>query len=252
MELTRVGFTGADHDRDLGLIDMNGRIYDPLAGRFTSPDPIMSAPFQSQGLNRYGYVLNDPVNLTDPSGFAVAQICGLLGECYPNEAPSGAFGDLSSPADIADDAIGSGGLADAAAGLGANAVDIAIRAVLGDPFAAKPGHTVDGTSSVRRAQASVKPGAGQGGADLALTPVEEGARKFETPMPRGAGASPSLAKEPGGAGPTVDKAMDDIRHGHIMVAPALGELYVGLQSAWRWLFPAARRRRLLMRRSKQP
>jgi RHS repeat-associated protein len=67
--LTRSGFTGHQHDTDLGLIDMKGRVYDPLASRFTSPDPITQAPFWSQGLNRYSYVFNDPINHTDPSGF---------------------------------------------------------------------------------------------------------------------------------------------------------------------------------------
>jgi RHS repeat-associated protein len=54
---------------DLGLIDMGGRVYDPLAARFTTADPIMQAPFWSQGQNRYAYVFNDPINNTDPSGF---------------------------------------------------------------------------------------------------------------------------------------------------------------------------------------
>jgi RHS repeat-associated protein len=67
--LTRLGFTGHQQDDDLGLIDMGGRVYDPLAARFTTPDPILQAPFSSQGQNRYAYVFNDPVNLTDPSGF---------------------------------------------------------------------------------------------------------------------------------------------------------------------------------------
>jgi len=67
-----VGFTGQDHDNDLGLIDMKGRVYDPLAGRFTTADPVMQSPFWSQGLNRYSYVFNNPVNNTDPSGFVVS------------------------------------------------------------------------------------------------------------------------------------------------------------------------------------
>jgi hypothetical protein len=35
------------------IIDMKGRVYDPLAGRFLSADPIVQAPHWSQGLNRY-------------------------------------------------------------------------------------------------------------------------------------------------------------------------------------------------------
>ena len=47
------GFTGHEHDEDLGLIDMGGRMYDPTLGRFLTADPVMQAPFWTQGLNRY-------------------------------------------------------------------------------------------------------------------------------------------------------------------------------------------------------
>jgi RHS repeat-associated protein len=67
--VTRSGYTGHQHEADLGLIDMRGRMYDPLGGRFLSSDPVMQAPFWSQGLNPYSYVFNDPINATDPSGF---------------------------------------------------------------------------------------------------------------------------------------------------------------------------------------
>ncbi len=63
------GFTGHEDDADLGLINMQGRIYDPTVGRFTTPDPFVQAPFFSQSLNRYAYAFNNPVTLTDPTGF---------------------------------------------------------------------------------------------------------------------------------------------------------------------------------------
>lgn len=47
----RAGFTGHEHDPELGLIDMRGRIYDPMLGRFLTPDPIAN-PLNLQSLNR--------------------------------------------------------------------------------------------------------------------------------------------------------------------------------------------------------
>jgi len=47
---------------------MNGRLYDPLIGRFLSPDPYMLDPFFSQDYNRYSYARNNPFIYTDPSG----------------------------------------------------------------------------------------------------------------------------------------------------------------------------------------
>ncbi len=68
------GFTGHEHDPERGLINMKGRIYDPELGRFTTPDPLVQAPFFSQSLNRYAYVFNNPLRYTDPSGFTGQQI----------------------------------------------------------------------------------------------------------------------------------------------------------------------------------
>jgi RHS repeat-associated protein len=63
------GFTGHQHDRDLGLINMKGRLYDPRLGRFMTPDPFVAEPLNPQGLNRYSYVQNNPMNFVDPTGF---------------------------------------------------------------------------------------------------------------------------------------------------------------------------------------
>ena len=48
---------------------LNGRIYDPELGRMLSPDTFVQVPEYSQNFNRYSYVMNNPMNLTDPSGF---------------------------------------------------------------------------------------------------------------------------------------------------------------------------------------
>ncbi|MCK9451216.1 MAG: hypothetical protein M0Q90_05955 [Bacteroidales bacterium] len=47
----------------------NGRVYDPLIGHVLSPDPFIQQPEYSQSYNRYGYVFNNPLRYTDPSGY---------------------------------------------------------------------------------------------------------------------------------------------------------------------------------------
>ncbi len=75
----RAGFTGHDHDDDLDLIDMIGRVYDPKQQRFLSIDP--AAPISkidSQAYNPYAYVRNNPLNATDPTGYLELTLGGLF------------------------------------------------------------------------------------------------------------------------------------------------------------------------------
>jgi RHS repeat-associated protein len=60
---------------NLTLIHMNGRMYDPILGRFLSADPIVQTLNVSQALNRYSYVWNNPATLIDPSGFTNETPC---------------------------------------------------------------------------------------------------------------------------------------------------------------------------------
>jgi RHS repeat-associated protein len=69
---TSRGYTDHEHLDNLGLIHMNGRVYDPVLGRFLSPDPIVQSPHDTQGLNRYAYVRNNPLRFTDPTGYCIA------------------------------------------------------------------------------------------------------------------------------------------------------------------------------------
>lgn len=63
------GFTNHEHLDELGLIHMNGRVYDPATGRFMSADPNVPYPSNIQSYNRYSYVRNNPGAMTDPTGF---------------------------------------------------------------------------------------------------------------------------------------------------------------------------------------
>ncbi|MCQ2307065.1 MAG: hypothetical protein MJ000_05830 [Bacteroidales bacterium] len=62
------GFTGHEHLYNFGLINMNGRVYDPLMSSFLSPDNYVQCPDNPQNFNRYAYCLNNPLRYTDPSG----------------------------------------------------------------------------------------------------------------------------------------------------------------------------------------
>lgn len=64
----RRGFTGHEHYDRFGIINTNARLYDPVIGRFFSPDPQVQSPFSTQGYNRYSYCGNNPVMYTDPDG----------------------------------------------------------------------------------------------------------------------------------------------------------------------------------------
>ncbi len=68
-DATHHGFTGHEHLDEVGLIHMNGRIYDPVLGRFMSADPYIQSPDNLQSYNRYSYVWNNPLSATDPSGY---------------------------------------------------------------------------------------------------------------------------------------------------------------------------------------
>lgn len=76
------GFTGHEHLIWFGLVNMNARLYDPLLGRFLSPDPYVQAPDFTQNFNRYSYALNNPLKYTDPSGNYIiidSFLIGLIG-----------------------------------------------------------------------------------------------------------------------------------------------------------------------------
>ncbi|MBT8420276.1 MAG: hypothetical protein KJO08_05370 [Gammaproteobacteria bacterium] len=83
---TNRGFTGHEHVDEMGLIHMNGRVYDPQLGRFLSADPNIQSPHASQSYNRYSYVLNNPLKYTDPSGFFFKKLFKSIGKAFRSVA----------------------------------------------------------------------------------------------------------------------------------------------------------------------
>jgi RHS repeat-associated protein len=99
------GFTGHEHLDDLGFIHMNGRIFDPTLGRFLSADPYIQYADNLQSYNRYSYLMNNPLNATDPTGYfklkkalrmVVAIVVAYYTGYYPFAGGFGVFGATST------------------------------------------------------------------------------------------------------------------------------------------------------------
>ena len=82
-ELTARGYTDHEMLDAVALIHMNGRVYEPLLGRFLSPDPVVAEPWSTQGWSRYAYVTNDPLRYTAPTGhqLSAGRATQCLGDC---------------------------------------------------------------------------------------------------------------------------------------------------------------------------
>jgi RHS repeat-associated protein len=67
------GFLGQEQVAQIGLINLNARMYDPWLGRLLQVDPIIGSIYNLQGLNPYSYVMNNPLTDSDPFG-----LCGFF------------------------------------------------------------------------------------------------------------------------------------------------------------------------------
>ena len=72
------GYTSHEHFAEVGLIHMNGRLYDPLLRRFLNADENIQDPHNTQNYNKYGYVMNNPLMYNDPSGECLLPLFGYL------------------------------------------------------------------------------------------------------------------------------------------------------------------------------
>ena len=97
------GFTGHEHLYAFGLINMNGRMYDPITSSFLSVDQYVGSPENAQGFNRYAYCSNNPLRYVDPSGWL--QVGGSASGYTPNSATNDPYayaehGSLLEPRDV--------------------------------------------------------------------------------------------------------------------------------------------------------
>ncbi|QUJ67390.1 hypothetical protein KDD30_15350 [Photobacterium sp. GJ3] len=53
--MTNRGYTGHEHIEEVGLLHMNGRVYDQELGRFLSAEPLIQSPYVTGSFNRYTY-----------------------------------------------------------------------------------------------------------------------------------------------------------------------------------------------------
>jgi RHS repeat-associated protein len=82
------GYTGHEHLPLFGLINMNARLYDPVLGRFLSPDPYIQMPDFTQNFNRYSYCLNNPMRYNDKNGeFILGFISGFFRGLFQGKNP---------------------------------------------------------------------------------------------------------------------------------------------------------------------
>lgn len=90
------GFTGHEHLTNFNLINLNGRMYDPVVGRVLSPDNFVQRPYSTQSYNRYSYVMNNPLRYTDPSGqFLVSGLMGFWHGLLKTGGLKGAFAEAT-------------------------------------------------------------------------------------------------------------------------------------------------------------
>lgn len=71
------GYTSHEHFAEVGIIHMNGRLYDPLLRRFLNADENIQDPTNTQIYNKYGYAVNNPLMYNDPSGEVLPFLIGV-------------------------------------------------------------------------------------------------------------------------------------------------------------------------------
>jgi RHS repeat-associated protein len=118
------GFTGHEHYPQFKIINMNGRLYDPVIARFFSPDKYVANSSFTQDFNRYTYARNNPLMYTDPSGDTPFLLFAVLAG-----AMSGMFSSINASGSFNFGAVVSGGMAGAVSGAVGGSISAGVSAL---------------------------------------------------------------------------------------------------------------------------
>jgi RHS repeat-associated protein len=179
---TGIGFTGHVNDADTGLVYMQQRHYDPLAGRFLSVDPVVTDAKDGSFFNRYEYAKNNPFKFKDPDG---RRPIGASDNPV-RQTWEAAFGPPKAGATQAEvgSSLSKAGTVGTAVGLAtgqpkvlavSGAVSLVGAAV---EAAAKPDASSTLSLGMEAAGAALPPGRFSAGVSLAATTMKEGASKL--------------------------------------------------------------------------
>jgi len=134
LQFSAYAYTGREWDKETGLYYYRARYYDPMEGRFISKDPIGIAG----GINLYGYVQNNPVMMTDPTGESATDLVkGKVTDWYLDQIVSSVVSSVvSDPAGVRIISSGitgalKGGAEGAAAGAGGGSAFFGVGAIPG-------------------------------------------------------------------------------------------------------------------------
>jgi RHS repeat-associated protein len=179
-----VNYTGHYFDSETGLVYMQQRYYDPIAGRFLSVDPVVTSAKDGSFFNRYEYAKNNPFKFKDPDGrHPIGASDNPVRQTW-----AAAFGPPKAGATQAEvgKALSTAGTVGTAVGLATGqtkvlAVSGAVSLVgVAVETAAKPNASSTLSLGMDAAGAALPPGRFSAGVSLAATAMKEGAAKLPT------------------------------------------------------------------------